>query len=120
VDPVSLRRNQEQPLAALSCELPNRKPPKGTVAVVAPWMIDARAGAPVAGEGKAFVAEEGGAGGVRRCWRMLLPASGPIAVVSVIGQRTNIWNDVLIGAIFGGTSQPMAVALNNSSRPRPA
>lgn len=46
-------------------------------------------------------------------WRILLPVSGPIAVVSVIWQFTNIWNDFLFGASFGGTSQPMTVALNN-------
>jgi glucose/mannose transport system permease protein len=46
-------------------------------------------------------------------WRILLPVSGPIAVVSIIWQFTNIWNDFLFGASFGGTSQPMTVALNN-------
>jgi len=45
--------------------------------------------------------------------RIMLPASGPITVVSVIWQFTNIWNDFLFGASFGGTSQPMTVALNN-------
>ncbi len=46
-------------------------------------------------------------------WRILLPVSGPIAVVSVIWQFTNIWNDFLFGASFGGVNQPMTVALNN-------
>jgi glucose/mannose transport system permease protein len=54
-----------------------------------------------------------GAGFFRIFWRILLPVSGPIAVVSVIWQFTNIWNDFLFGASFGGTSQPMTVALNN-------
>ena len=54
-----------------------------------------------------------GAGFFRIFWRILLPVSGPIAVVSVIWQFTNIWNDFLFGVSFGGTSQPMTVALNN-------
>lgn len=54
-----------------------------------------------------------GAGFFRIFWRILLPVSGPIIVVSVIWQFTNIWNDFLFGASFGGTSQPMTVALNN-------
>jgi glucose/mannose transport system permease protein len=54
-----------------------------------------------------------GAGFFRIFWRILLPVSGPIVVVSVIWQFTNIWNDFLFGVSFGGTSQPMTVALNN-------
>jgi glucose/mannose transport system permease protein len=54
-----------------------------------------------------------GAGFFRIFWRILLPVSGPIAVVSVIWQFTNIWNDFLFGASFGGVHQPMTVALNN-------
>ncbi|TAG18658.1 MAG: carbohydrate ABC transporter permease, partial [Rhodobacterales bacterium] len=54
-----------------------------------------------------------GAGFFRIFWRILLPVSGPIAVVSIIWQFTNIWNDFLFGVSFGGTSQPMTVALNN-------
>jgi glucose/mannose transport system permease protein len=47
-------------------------------------------------------------------WRILLPSSGPIIVVSVIWQFTNIWNDFLFGASFADVdSQPMTVALNN-------
>ena len=47
-------------------------------------------------------------------WRILLPSSGPIIVVSVIWQFTNIWNDFLFGASFSGASStPMTVALNN-------
>lgn len=55
-----------------------------------------------------------GAGFFRIFWRILLPSSGPIIVVSVIWQFTNIWNDFLFGASFSGqSSQPMTVALNN-------
>ncbi len=54
-----------------------------------------------------------GAGFFRIFWRILLPISGPITVVSVIWQFTNIWNDFLFGVSFGGTSQPMTAALNN-------
>ncbi|MDH6234675.1 glucose/mannose transport system permease protein [Mesorhizobium soli] len=47
-------------------------------------------------------------------WRILLPSSAPIIVVTVIWQFTNIWNDFLFGASFGDfKSQPMTVALNN-------
>ncbi|MEM9013288.1 MAG: carbohydrate ABC transporter permease [Pseudomonadota bacterium] len=46
--------------------------------------------------------------------RILLPSSGPIIVVCVIWQFTNIWNDFLFGASFADAdSQPMTVALNN-------
>ncbi len=55
-----------------------------------------------------------GAGFFRIFWRILLPSSGPIIVVSVIWQFTNIWNDFLFGAAFSDhDSQPMTVALNN-------
>ena len=54
-----------------------------------------------------------GAGFFRIFWRILVPVSGPIAVVSIIWQFTNIWNDFLFGASFGGVNQPMTVALNN-------
>ncbi|WP_019173468.1 carbohydrate ABC transporter permease [Pseudaminobacter salicylatoxidans] len=47
-------------------------------------------------------------------WRILLPSSAPIIVVTVIWQFTNIWNDFLFGVSFGDfKSQPMTVALNN-------
>jgi glucose/mannose transport system permease protein len=47
-------------------------------------------------------------------WRILLPNSGPIIIVTVIWQFTNIWNDFLFGASFStGDSAPMTVALNN-------
>jgi len=46
--------------------------------------------------------------------RILLPSSGPIIVVTVIWQFTNIWNDFLFGVSFSDSdSQPMTVALNN-------
>jgi glucose/mannose transport system permease protein len=55
-----------------------------------------------------------GAGFFRIFGRILLPSSGPIIVVSVIWQFTNIWNDFLFGASFADLdSQPMTVALNN-------
>ena len=55
-----------------------------------------------------------GAGFFQIFWRILLPSSGPIAVVCVIWQFTNIWNDFLFGASFAsGEGAPMTVALNN-------
>ncbi len=55
-----------------------------------------------------------GAGFFRIFWRILLPSSGPIIVVCVIWQFTNIWNDFLFGASFAsGNAAPMTVALNN-------
>ncbi|MDP9835943.1 glucose/mannose transport system permease protein [Neorhizobium huautlense] len=55
-----------------------------------------------------------GAGFFRIFWRILLPTSGPIIVVTVIYQFTNIWNDFLFGVSFSsGGSSPMTVALNN-------
>jgi glucose/mannose transport system permease protein len=47
-------------------------------------------------------------------WRILLPSSGPIIVVTVIWQFTNIWNDFLFGSSFSSyNSIPITVALNN-------
>ena len=55
-----------------------------------------------------------GAGFFRLFWRLLLPNSGPIIVVAVIWQFTNIWNDFLFGASFSDYSSfPITVALNN-------
>ena len=55
-----------------------------------------------------------GAGFFRIFWRVLLPSSGPIIVVTVIWQFTNIWNDFLFGASFADfDSIPMTIALNN-------
>jgi glucose/mannose transport system permease protein len=46
--------------------------------------------------------------------RLILPTSGPIIVVTVIFQFTNIWNDFLFGSSFAsGDLAPMTVALNN-------
>jgi glucose/mannose transport system permease protein len=46
--------------------------------------------------------------------RILLPSSGPIIVVTVIWQFTNIWNEFLFGASFSDYSSfPITVALNN-------
>jgi glucose/mannose transport system permease protein len=47
-------------------------------------------------------------------FRILLPNSAPIIVVTVIWQFTNIWNEFLFGASFSDyTSFPLTVALNN-------
>lgn len=55
-----------------------------------------------------------GAGFFQIFWRLLLPNSGPILVVAVIWQFTNIWNDFLFGASFSDFSSfPLTVALNN-------
>lgn len=55
-----------------------------------------------------------GAGFFRIFFRILLPSSAPIIVVTVIWQFTNIWNDFLFGASFADAdSLPMTVALNN-------
>ncbi len=59
-------------------------------------------------------AQMDGAGFFQIFWRILLPNSAPIFIVTVIYQFTNIWNDFLFGATFaGGESSPMTVALNN-------
>ncbi|MBV17979.1 MULTISPECIES: carbohydrate ABC transporter permease [Thalassospira] len=55
-----------------------------------------------------------GAGFFTIFWRIILPISTPIIVVSVIWQFTQIWNDFLFGASFAsGANAPMTVALNN-------
>ncbi|ALM51856.1 carbohydrate ABC transporter permease [Halomonas huangheensis] len=55
-----------------------------------------------------------GAGFLRIFWRILLPVSAPIIVVSIIWQFTQIWNDFLFGVAFSGhDTQPVTVALNN-------
>lgn len=47
-------------------------------------------------------------------FRIILPVSIPIIVVSVIWQFTQIWNDFLFGVVYSsGDSQPITVALNN-------
>ena len=55
-----------------------------------------------------------GAGFWRIFWRIVLPLSAPILVVTLIWQFTAIWNDFLFGVVFsGGDSRPITVALNN-------
>ncbi|MGC2165564.1 MAG: carbohydrate ABC transporter permease [Gallionella sp.] len=55
-----------------------------------------------------------GAGFFRIFWRIILPLSTPIVVVSIIWQFTQIWNDFLFGVVFSsGDKQPVTVALNN-------
>jgi glucose/mannose transport system permease protein len=55
-----------------------------------------------------------GAGFFRIFWRIVLPLSTPILVVTVIWQFTNIWNDFLFGVVFSGAeSKPITVGLNN-------
>lgn len=55
-----------------------------------------------------------GAGFFTIFWRIMLPISTPIIVVTLIWQFTQIWNDFLFGASFtAGGSQPIMVALNN-------
>jgi glucose/mannose transport system permease protein len=47
-------------------------------------------------------------------YRIILPLSIPIIVVSVIWQFTQIWNDFLFGVVYSsGDQQPITVALNN-------
>ena len=46
--------------------------------------------------------------------KVVLPISGPIFVVCVIWQFTQIWNDFLFGVVFAsGEAQPITVGLNN-------
>lgn len=55
-----------------------------------------------------------GAGFLRIFFRIILPLSVPIIVVSVIWQFTQVWNDFLFGVVFSsGDRQPITVALNN-------
>ena len=55
-----------------------------------------------------------GAGFFGVLFRILLPSSGPMIVVTVIWQFTNIWNEFLFGASFSDYSSfPLTVALNN-------
>ncbi len=47
-------------------------------------------------------------------FKLLIPSSAPMIVVSVIWQFTNIWNDFLLGASFADyDSIPMTIALSN-------
>ncbi|WP_428486158.1 carbohydrate ABC transporter permease [Rhodopila sp.] len=53
-----------------------------------------------------------GAGFFRVFWRIVLPLSPPILVVTVIWQFTGIWNEFLFGVTFtSGANQPVTAAL---------
>ena len=55
-----------------------------------------------------------GAGFFKIFFKIILPISAPILVVTVIWQFTAIWNDFLFGATFTfGNEAPVQVALNN-------
>jgi glucose/mannose transport system permease protein len=55
-----------------------------------------------------------GAGFWRIFWRIVLPLSTPILVVTLIWQFTQIWNDFLYGVVFtGAEAKPVTVGLNN-------
>jgi glucose/mannose transport system permease protein len=55
-----------------------------------------------------------GAGFWRIFWRIVLPLSTPILVVTLIWQFTAIWNDFLFGVVFSaGDAKPITVGLNN-------
>ena len=55
-----------------------------------------------------------GAGFWRIFWRIVLPMSTPILMVTLNWQFTNIWNDFLFGVAFSGAdSKPITVGLNN-------
>ncbi|MDW5417484.1 MULTISPECIES: carbohydrate ABC transporter permease [unclassified Iodobacter] len=55
-----------------------------------------------------------GAGFWRIFFKIVLPMSTPIIMVTLIWQFTNIWNDFLFGVVFSaGDSQPITVGLNN-------
>ncbi|HJW10206.1 MAG TPA: carbohydrate ABC transporter permease, partial [Albitalea sp.] len=55
-----------------------------------------------------------GAGFWRIFWRIVIPLSAPIMVVTLIWQFTQIWNDFLFGIVFSGSdSKPVTVGLNN-------
>jgi glucose/mannose transport system permease protein len=53
-----------------------------------------------------------GAGFYRIFWRIVLPLSPPILIVTVIWQFTGIWNEFLYGVTFSaGENQPITAAL---------
>jgi glucose/mannose transport system permease protein len=55
-----------------------------------------------------------GAGFWQIFFRIVLPLSTPILMVTLIWQFTNIWNDFLYGVVFSGAdSKPVTVGLNN-------
>ena len=53
-----------------------------------------------------------GAGFWRIFWKIILPLSPPILIVTVIWQFTGIWNEFLYGVVFtSGRAQPITAAL---------
>ena len=53
-----------------------------------------------------------GAGFWRIFYKIMLPLSAPILIVTVIWQFTGIWNEYLFGVVFtGGRSQPITASL---------
>lgn len=53
-----------------------------------------------------------GAGFWRIFWKIILPISPPILIVTVIWQFTGIWNEYLFGVVFtSGSQQPITSAL---------
>lgn len=53
-----------------------------------------------------------GAGFWRIFWKIILPISPPILIVTVIWQFTGIWNEYLFGVVFtSGAQQPITAAL---------
>jgi glucose/mannose transport system permease protein len=53
-----------------------------------------------------------GAGFWRIFWKIILPLSPPILIVTVIWQFTGIWNEYLFGVVFtSGAQQPITAAL---------
>lgn len=55
-----------------------------------------------------------GAGFWQIFWRIVVPLSTPITMVTLIWQFTNIWNDFLYAVVFSGAdSKPVTVGLNN-------
>ena len=53
-----------------------------------------------------------GAGWFVTFWRIVLPLSAPILIVTVIWQFTNIWNEFLFGITFSeGANRPVTAAL---------
>ena len=55
-----------------------------------------------------------GAGFWRIFYRIVIPMSTPILMVTLIWQVTHIWNDFLFGVAFSGAdSKPITVGLNN-------
>ena len=58
------------------------------------------------------VAQIDGAGFWRIFWKVILPLSPPILIVTVIWQFTGIWNEFLYGVVFtSGSEQPITAAL---------